>query len=128
MNASQVVITLVQLVFTGGAIGALFAYFRDRKKHAAENYVAENTRELVVDNIKLDSLETRFGLAQKAWDAERGSLLARIGYLEDELRAERAELAEKEAKIASLEERVSRVQNELRAVTSELADLRRNAK
>lgn len=128
MSTSQIVITLVQLALTGGAIGAVVAYIRDRKKHAAENYVAENTRELLVDNIKLESLETRFGLAQKAWDAERASLLARIGYLEDELRSERAELATKEAKIASLEERVTRVQSELRAVTSELADLRRNAK
>lgn len=126
MTGPEYVDWFVRLAFTGGGLAAVVAYLRDRKKHNAEGYVAENTRELVVDNAKLANLETRFGLAQRAWDAERASLLARLAHCEEELEEERAENAAKDQKISELEQRLIRVQAEVQAVNDELAELRRN--
>lgn len=118
---------IFQVALSGGFLTAVAAYLRDRKKHSAEGYIAENTRELVVDNAKLDNLEQRFGLAQRAWDAERASLLARLAHCEEELAEERAENAAKDAKISELEQRLSRVQQEVQSVNDELAELRKSS-
>lgn len=118
---AQYVLSAALLLFGGGA-GV--KYILERRSAKATGRVAEATVELQVDAAKLANLEHRFGLAQRAWDSERASLLARIGHLEEDLDEERAESAQKKTKIAELEQRLALVLDEVQSLTTELAQLR----
>lgn len=114
-----------------GGLGAVLAYFKDRRLNNAKGDVAVQTVELQVDFTRMQNLESRFALAERAWDEERESLreereslTRRVAAAEArELALEKA-LAERDKKIRDLEARVGRVQSELVEVTRELADLR----
>lgn len=116
---------LAAAALSGGGIGALTSYLKDRRKSSAEGHVAEATVELQIDAKRLENAEARLELTEKAWDAERRSFEARIARLEEELRQERLESERKDSKILMLEERVGEIQANLLEVTRELADLRR---
>jgi hypothetical protein len=124
MSAGDVVQAALTVLVGGGGLGALLMYLKERKKYGAEGEVAVQTIELQVDHTRMQNLEVRFGLAEKAWDEERESLTRRVAAAESRELALEAELEKKEAKIRTLEDRVSRVQAELLDVTRELADLR----
>lgn len=109
---------------TGGGIGAVLAYFKERRFLKAKGDVAVQTVELQVDFTRMQNLESRFALAERAWDEERESLTRRVAAAEARESALEKALAERDAKIRELEARVSRVQSELIEVTRELADLR----
>jgi len=115
---------LAALALGGGGGSALIAYVKDRRKNHADGQVAASTVELQIDAKRMANLEQRFVLAEKAWDAERDSLLGRNSRLEAELRDERLESERKEAKMLALEERLGVLQAELQAMARELADLR----
>lgn len=108
----------------GGVIGSVLAYLRDRRLSTAKGDVAVQTVELQVDFTRMQNLESRFALAERAWDEERESLTRRVTAAEAREAALEKALAERDAKIRELEARVSRVQTELVEVTRELADLR----
>lgn len=111
-------------LLAGGGIGAVVVYFKERRLNKAKGDVAVQTVELQVDHTRMQNLEVRFALAERAWDEERESLTRRVTAAEArELALEKA-LAERDAKIHDLESRVSRVQAELVEVTRELASLR----
>ncbi|RDZ49322.1 hypothetical protein C5C07_20350 [Haloferax sp. Atlit-4N] len=116
--------TLLTAAIAGGGIGAIVAWAKERRFNQAKGDVAVQTVELQVDHTRMQNLEVRFALAERAWDEERESLVRRVTAAEARESALEAELAKKEAKITLLEERVTRVQQELLEVTRELADLR----
>lgn len=120
-DISQMLLTLVLGIFGGGAV---WGYLKDRKKSGAEGAVAVQTIELQVDATRMQNLEVRFALAERAWDEERESLTLRVTRAEARETALEQELEKKEAKLRLLEERVAKVQNELLEVTRELAGLR----
>jgi predicted nucleic acid-binding Zn-ribbon protein len=124
MTAADVVQSVLTVLVGGGGIGALLMYLKERKKYAADGEVAVQTIELQVDHTRMQNLEVRFALAERAWDEERESLTRRVSAAEAREQALEAELEKKDAKIRTLEERVGRVQSELHEVTRELADLR----
>lgn len=119
---------VVKLVLGGalgaGGIGAVLAYLKDRRLNNAKGDVAVQTIELQVDHTRMQNLEVRFALAERAWDEERQSLTRRVAAAEAREMALEKALAERDAKIHDLESRVSRVQAELVEVTRELASLR----
>lgn len=116
--------TAIGALLGAGGLGALLAYFKDRRKSKADGDVAVQTVELQVDHSRMQNLEQRFALAERAWDEERESLSRRVAAAEAREAALEQALAERDAKIRELEARVGRVQNELIEVTRELADLR----
>lgn len=120
----DVVKTAIGALLGAGGLGALLAYFKDRRKSKADGDVAVQTVELQVDHSRMQNLEQRFALAERAWDEERESLSRRVAAAEAREAALEQALAERDAKIRELEARVGRVQNELIEVTRELADLR----
>lgn len=111
-------------LFTGGGIAAVLAYFKERRYNRAKGDVAVQTIELQVDHTRMQNLEVRFALAERAWDEERESLTRRVTAAETREAALERALGERDAKIRELETRVARVQSELVAVTRELAGLR----
>jgi predicted nucleic acid-binding Zn-ribbon protein len=111
-------------LFTGGGLAAVLAYVRDRRKAHADGAVAMQTIELQVDHTRMQNLEQRFALAERAWDEERESLTRRVAAAESREAALEKALLERDNKIRDLEARVARVQHELEAVTRELAGLR----
>ncbi len=116
--------TAIGALLGAGGLGAVLAYFKDRRKSKADGDVAVQTVELQVDHSRMQNLEQRFALAERAWDEERESLSRRVAAAEAREAALEQALAERDAKIRELEARVGRVQNELIEVTRELADLR----
>lgn len=120
-DVTQMLLTGLLGLFGGGSI---WGYLKDRKKSAAEGTVAVQTIELQVDATRMQNLESRFALAERAWDEERESLTRRVGAAEARETALEQALVERDEKIRTLETRVSRVQDELIEVTRELADLR----
>lgn len=110
--------------FAGGGVAAVLAYLKERQKAHADGAVAMQTIELQVDHTRMQNLEQRFALAERAWDEERESLTRRVGAAEAREAALETALMERDAKIRQLESRVARVQSELEAVTRELAGLR----
>ncbi len=120
----EIVRYALSLLVGGGFTAAALKYIQERKKAGAEGEVAVQTIELQVDHTRMQNLEQRFALAERAWDEERESLTRRVTAAEAREAALETALAERDAKIRELEERVSRVQNELIEVTRELAGLR----
>lgn len=111
-------------LFTGGGLAAVLAYVKERRKAHADGAVAMQTIELQVDHTRMQNLEQRFALAERAWDEERESLTRRVAAAESREAALEKALLERDNKIRDLEARVARVQHELEAVTRELAGLR----
>jgi predicted nucleic acid-binding Zn-ribbon protein len=111
-------------LFTGGGLAAVLAYVKERRKAHADGAVAMQTIELQVDHTRMQNLEQRFALAERAWDEERESLTRRVTAAEAREGALEKALLERDTKIRELEARVARVQSELVAVTRELAGLR----
>lgn len=85
------VITLVVGVLSATAF---WKYWSERKKTGAEGKVAEATIELNVDMTRMQNLEERFGLTQKAWDEERASFERRLTAAENALAEEKKECGE----------------------------------
>lgn len=124
MTAADVVQAGLTALVGGGGLAAVLLYLKERRKAAAEGEVAVQTIELQVDHTRMQNLEVRFALAERAWDEERESLTRRVDAAEAREQALEAELEKKQIKISALEERVAKVQNELVEVTRELGDLR----
>lgn len=120
----DVVKIVLAFVMGAGGLGAVLAYLKDRRLNNAKGEVAVQTVELQVDFTRMQNLESRFAMAERAWDEERASLERRVAAAEAREAALERAVAQRDAKIRELEERVSRVQNELIEVTRELADLR----
>lgn len=124
MNWDEIVRYTLSLIIGSGFTAAVLKYLQDRKKAGAEGEVAVQTIELQVDHTRMQNLETRFALAERAWDEERESLTRRVTAAENRETALEQELVKKDSKIRMLEERVGAIQNELIEVTRELAGLR----
>lgn len=120
----DVVKIIIGGVMTGGGLAAVLAYVKERRKAHADGAVAMQTIELQVDHTRMQNLEQRFALAERAWDEERESLTRRVAAAEAREAALEKALLERDNKIRDLEARVARVQHELEAVTRELAGLR----
>jgi chromosome segregation ATPase len=121
---ATVVLTGVMGLLGGGAF---WGYWKDRKKSRAEGSVAVQTVELQIDSHRMQNLEQRFDLANKAWDEERESFQRRIEHLEQDLATARLELEKKESKILELEGKVQSIQRDLLDVTRELAGMRQTS-
>jgi chromosome segregation ATPase len=128
MNSDQVATYMTQAALVLFSAGAFWGYVKERRVNKAKGAVATATVELQIDNTRMQNLEQRLGLAQKAWDQERESFQRRIAHLEDELANERAEAAEEKMRhdqqLSELEGRLGVMQRELSDLYRELTELR----
>lgn len=104
--SDEIFVNIITLIVGIGSASAFWKYWSERKKSGAEGKVAEATIELNVDMTRMQNLEERFGLTQRAWDQERASFERRILTLEQDLEAEQAEC---KAKIEKLERHIKRL-------------------
>lgn len=113
--------TLFIGIFGGGAF---WQWWKDRKKDKAAGQVAHATVEIQVDAARMQNLESRLALSERAWDSERTSFERRIAMLEKDLHDERLESEHKDAKILKLEEKLLAVQAELNDMSDTLLELK----
>lgn len=128
MSAGEIATLVAQVALVVGGGGAFWAYWRERKVNKAKGTVATATVELQIDQSRMQNLEQRFALAEKAWDGERASFQRRIDALEQDLADERREAVEEkerhDTQLRALEDRVAAMQHELAELYQELGRAR----
>lgn len=133
--ATDVVSLVLSLILTVGGSAAFWAYWKDRKKARADGIVANATIELQVDHSRMQNLEQRFALSEKAWDEERESWQNRLENVELELAAEKRRHKETEERLSTdiqsrddmivgLQARMMQFHNEVEDLMTELEALR----
>ena len=135
METSDGVSIALSLIVTLGGSAAFWAYWKDRKKSRADGIVANATIELQVDHSRMQNLEQRFALSEKAWDEERESWQNRLSNVESELAAEKrrhaetterlnADIQSRDDMIVGLQRRMMEFHNEVEDLMAELESLR----
>lgn len=111
-----------------GVAGIVIWFLRDRRRDQVRARVAERTEDAQVDLTSISAVEAHLALVNKAFDAERASLLRRIADLDARLEASDKREQELQRKVSQLQDRVDELKQELDDVARELRNNNKDGK